>query len=87
MTRFIEQSGSGAQGPRARRVRGSGSRLDAGSSGARCKRHDKIQCTVTFQKSSKKRGKVRLAGSRRGKRVTALGHATVKAGKGDGDDA
>jgi hypothetical protein len=42
--------------------------------------HDTIKCTVTFKKSPKMRGKVQLRLAH-GKRVTALGHASVKAGR------
>ena len=72
-TRFVEQPTSG---------KGSG-----GSGGhlklvVRCQvqRHGMIKCTLTFKKSSGMHGKVQLRLSH-GKRVTALGHASVKAGR------
>ena len=43
-------------------------------------RHGVIKCTVTFKKSSGMHGKVQLRLAH-GKRVTALGHASVKAGR------
>jgi hypothetical protein len=72
-TRFVEQPASG---------KGSG-----GSGGhlklvIRCQvqHHGMIKCTVTFKKSSGMHGKVQLRLAH-GKRVTALGHASVKAGR------
>jgi hypothetical protein len=72
-TRFVEQPASG---------KGSG-----GSGGhlklvikCQVQRHGMIKCTVTFKKSSGMHGKVQLRLAH-GKRVTALGHASVKAGR------
>ncbi len=80
MTRFVEQSGSGSSGGEGHGgSSGSGSRLKLV---IRCQieRHDMIKCTVTFKKSSKMRGRIQVRIAH-GKRVTALGHASVKAGK------
>jgi hypothetical protein len=73
MTRFVEQptsgKGSGGSGRHLKLV-------------IRCRvqRHGIIRCTVTFKKSSGMHGKVQLRLAH-GKRVTALGHASVKAGR------
>ena len=74
MTRFVEQSGSSGD--------------KGGSSGSGLKlvitchlqRHHTIKCTVTFKKSSKMHGRVQVRIAH-GKRVTALGHASLKSGK------
>jgi len=76
MTRFVEQPGSsGGHGGHG----GSGSGLKLVIT-CHVERHHTIKCTVTFKKSSKMRGKVQVRIAH-GKRVTALGHASVKAGK------
>ena len=73
MTRFVEQPGSG---------KGSGGSRQHLKLVIRCQvqRHGVIKCTVTFKKSSGMHGKVQLRLAH-GKRVTALGHASVKAGR------
>jgi hypothetical protein len=72
MTRFVEQSGGTGSGGSRRHFK----------LVIRCQleRHNMIKCKVTFKKSSKMRGKVQLRLAH-GKRVTALGHASVRAGK------
>lgn len=76
MTRFVEQAG-----------KGNGGNGNSGSGGhlklvIRCQveHQGTIKCTVTFKKSSHMRGRLQLRIAH-GKRVTALGHASVKAGK------
>ena len=73
MTRFVEQATSGKGSG------GSGRQLKLA---IRCEvqRHGMIKCTVTFKRSAHMRGKVQLRLAH-GKRVTALGHASVKAGR------
>lgn len=73
MTRFVEQSGPGEGSG------GSGGHLKLVIR-CRLQRHGMIKCTVTFKQSSRMHGKVQLR-LVHGKRVTALGHASVKAGK------
>ena len=78
MTRFVEQSGAGGAGARGSSI-GSGKALKLVVK-CRVRRHSTITCSVTFKRAAHMRGKLQLRIAH-GKRVTALGHATLKAGR------
>ncbi len=74
-TRFIEQ-GSSSHSPSGS---GSGGHLKLVID-CKLEKHDVIKCTVSFAKSSHVRGKVQVELAQ-GKRIAALGHATIKSSK------
>jgi hypothetical protein len=77
-TRFVEVSPVGPRGPQGP----PGPGLKGLKLVIKCKlqSHNTIKCTVTFKKASTVHGKLQLRIAH-GSRVTALGHATVRAGK------